>query len=253
MRGNSQNGGQTTKSLLIKPQCSGVPIQQAVSLSSSFPRHCLLFVCAFFPEMPESARSEELPLLPPPAYKTAPASCYGNRGGSFALWVLFSGIHAKPCEGSFGKPRVCGEKILCFFHGLGLPGSPPHMRGKGPASAGSVFPQRITPAYAGKSFTRQGSLTLDPDHPRVCGEKVVYSVCKEIAPGSPPRVRGKGHLTLAVSHMHRINPAYAGKRSRCSWGCTHSGDHPRVCGEKSCSRSIIMRRKGSPPRTRGKD
>ena len=47
MRGNSQNGGQTTKSLLIKPQCSGVPIQQAVSLSSSFPRHCLLFV-AFF-------------------------------------------------------------------------------------------------------------------------------------------------------------------------------------------------------------
>ena len=47
MRGNSQNGGQTTKSLLTKPQCSGVPIQQAVSLSSSFPRHCLLFVCAF--------------------------------------------------------------------------------------------------------------------------------------------------------------------------------------------------------------
>ena len=111
----------------------------------------------------------------------------------------------------------------------------------------------VSPAYAGKSFTRQGSLTLDPDHPRVCGEKVVYSVCKEIAPGSPPRVRGKGHLTLAVSHMHRINPAYAGKRSRCSWGCTHSGDPPRVCGEKSCSRSIIMRRKGSPPRTRGKD
>lgn len=47
MRGNSQNGGQTTKSLLIKPQCSGVPIQQAVSLSSSFPRHCLLFVLSF--------------------------------------------------------------------------------------------------------------------------------------------------------------------------------------------------------------
>lgn len=110
MRGNSQNGGQTTKSLLTKPQCSGVPIQQAVSLSSSFPRHCLLFVCAFFCEMQESARSEELPLLPPPAYKTAPASCYGNRGGSFVLWVLFSGAHAKPCEGSFGKPRVCGER-----------------------------------------------------------------------------------------------------------------------------------------------
>ena len=73
MRGNSQNGGQTTKSLLTKPQCSGVPIQQAVSLSSSFPRHCLLFVCAFFRKMQAGARSEELPLPPPPAYKTAPA------------------------------------------------------------------------------------------------------------------------------------------------------------------------------------
>ena len=58
MRGNSQNGGQTTKSLLTKPQCSGVPIQQAVSLSSSFPRHCLLFVCAFFREMQAGSKPE---------------------------------------------------------------------------------------------------------------------------------------------------------------------------------------------------
>ena len=72
MRGNSQNGGQTTKSLLIKPQCSGVPIQQAVSLSSSFPRHCLLFVCAFFRKMQAGAWSEELPLPRSPAYKNRP-------------------------------------------------------------------------------------------------------------------------------------------------------------------------------------
>ena len=151
MRGNSQNGGQTTKSLLTKPQCSGVPIQQAVSLSSSFPRHCLLFVCAFFRKMQAGARSEELPLPPPPAYKTAPASFCGNRGGSFALWVLFSGARAKPCEGSFGKPRVCGEKAQRFA-------------------------------------------------------LIAFQL------GSPPCARGKGHLTLAVSHMHRITPAYAGKR-----------------------------------------
>ena len=171
MRGNSQNGGQTTKSLLIKPQCSGVPIQQAVSLSSSFPRHCLLFVCAFFPEMPESARSEELPLPPPPAYKTAPASCYGNRGGSFALLALFQALTQNLARGLL-----------------------------------------VSPAYAGKSTGQSSWALTTKDHPRVCGEKVVYSVCKEIAPGSPPRMRGKGHLTLAVSHMHRINPAYAGKR-----------------------------------------
>lgn len=89
MRGNSQNGGQTTKSLLTKPQCSGVPIQQAVSLSSSFPRHCLLFVCAFFPEMPESARSEKLPLLPPPAYKTASASITETEAVHSVYWCFF--------------------------------------------------------------------------------------------------------------------------------------------------------------------
>ena len=131
--------------------------------------------------------------LAPGLLHTKPPRLPSRKPGRFVCFRgAFSGAHAKPCEGSFGKPRVCGEKV-------------------------------------------------------------VYSVCKEIAPGSPPRVRGKGHLTLAVSHMHRINPAYAGKRSRCSWGCTHSGDHPRVCGEKSCSRSIIMRRKGSTPRMRGKD
>lgn len=92
MRGNSQNGGQTTKSLLTKPQCSGVPIQQAVSLSSSFPRHCLLFVCAFFREKQESAKSEEPPLPSSLHTKTAPASCCGNRGGSFALFVLFQAL-----------------------------------------------------------------------------------------------------------------------------------------------------------------
>ena len=77
MRGNSQNGGQTTKSLLIKPQCSGVPIQQAVSLSSSFPRHCLLFVCAFFREMQESAGRKNPHAARSPVHK--------NRPG-FLLW-----------------------------------------------------------------------------------------------------------------------------------------------------------------------
>ncbi len=170
MRGNSQNGGQTTKSLLIKPQCSGVPIQQAVSLSSSFPRHCLLFVCAFFRKMPESAGRKNSPC--PRLLHTKPPRLPSRKPGRFVCFRgAFSGAHAKPCEGSFGKPRVCGEKSFVYASLLSMLGSPPHMRGKGPASAGSVFPQRITPAYAGKSFTRQGSLTLDPDHPRVCGER----------------------------------------------------------------------------------
>ena len=100
MRGNSQNGGQTTKSLLTKPQCSGVPIQQAVSLSSSFPRHCLLFVCTFSVKCKKvQGRKNRL---------CSPVSCIQNhpgfllrKPGRFVCFICaFGGAHAKPCEGS---------------------------------------------------------------------------------------------------------------------------------------------------------
>lgn len=152
MRGNSQNGGQTTKSLLIKPQCSGVPIQQAVSLSSSFPRHCLLFVCAFFREMQESAGRKNSPC--PRLLHTKPPRLPSRKPGRFVCFRgAFSGAHAKPCEGSFGKPRVCGEKFHPGVTANSIKGSPPRMRGKVPPCAGLPPLLRITPAYAGKSCT----------------------------------------------------------------------------------------------------
>ena len=91
MRGNSQNGGQTTKSLLTKPQCSGVPIQQAVSLSSSFPRHCLLFVCAFFREIQAVSRSECRPAARSPAYKNRPGFLLRKPGRFICFMGAFSG------------------------------------------------------------------------------------------------------------------------------------------------------------------
>lgn len=130
--------------------------------------------------------------LAPGFLHTKPPRLPSRKPGRFVCFRgAFSGAHAKPCEGSFGKPRVCGEKITHPSKRNASQGSPPHMRGKGPASAGSVFPQRITPAYAGKSFTRQGSLTLDPDHPRVCGEKASPDGECAAQLGSPPRMRGK--------------------------------------------------------------
>ena len=91
MRGNSQNGGQTTKSLLTKPQCSGVPIQQAVSLSSSFPRRCLLFVCAFFREIQAVSRSECCcPAARSPAYKNRPGFLLRKPGRFICVMVFYS-------------------------------------------------------------------------------------------------------------------------------------------------------------------
>ena len=105
MRGNSQNGGQTTKSLLTKPQCSGVPIQQAVSLSSSFPRHCLLFVCAFFREIQAVSRSECCPAARSPAYKNRPGFLLRKPGRFVCFICAFSSAHAKPCGGSRSQPE----------------------------------------------------------------------------------------------------------------------------------------------------
>ena len=109
MRGNSQNGGQTTKSLLTKPQCSGVPIQQAVSLSSSFPRHCLLFVCAFFRKMQAGARSEELPLPPPPAYKTAPAPITETGAVRLLYGYFFQALTQNLARGLLVSPAYAGK------------------------------------------------------------------------------------------------------------------------------------------------
>ena len=100
MRGNSQNGGQTTKSLLIKPQCSGVPIQQAVSLSSSFPRHCLLFVCAFHRKMQTGSWSEYLPCRPLSCIQKPPRLPLWKPGRFICFICTFSSAHAITCGGS---------------------------------------------------------------------------------------------------------------------------------------------------------
>ena len=47
------------------------------------------------------------------------------------------------------------------------------MRGKGFVFAVRVKRQRITPAYAGKSFENVLRFRKSQDHPRLCGEKPV--------------------------------------------------------------------------------
>ena len=115
MRGNSQNGGQTTKSLLIKPQCSGVPIQQAVSLSSSFPRHCLLFVCAFFRKKQAGAWSEELSLPPVSCIQKPPRLPLRKQGRFVCFMGAFAGAQHRSTGVQFFEVLV-----ISVFRGLSV-------------------------------------------------------------------------------------------------------------------------------------
>ena len=96
-----------------------------------------------------------------------------------------------PAQISWDHPRVCGEKIVCSNVGVSRMGSPPRVRGKGPAQISSTVSPRITPACAGKSTVSLQGDTERWDHPRVCGEKGAKPGVPGPYWGSPPRVRGK--------------------------------------------------------------
>ena len=67
---------------------------------------------------------------------------------------------------------MCGEKKLAQFEDETGEGSPPHVRGKGFVSCWCPVSAGITPACAGKSFSRPKSALGFSDHPRMCGEKL---------------------------------------------------------------------------------
>ena len=88
------------------------------------------------------------------------------------------------------------------------------MRGKGYGIRLDNDIQRITPAHAGKSHTPDSPPRAAADHPRACGEKIVFGADLRHDLGSPPRMRGKAHAVLPFLTVGRITPAHAGKSSQ---------------------------------------
>ena len=149
-------------------------------------------------------------------------------------------------------PRLCGEKLNDLKKQVADLGSPPPMRGKVTFLIDTVFPARITPAYAGKSERIFRKEICSRDHPRLCGEKPSKHTCFPRCLGSPPPMRGKVRLFRGKGLLLRITPAYAGK-SPAAFSLPHDGqDHPRLCGEKSFHSSQLPIPIGSPPPMRGK-
>ena len=86
----------------------------------------------------------------------------------------------------------------------------------------------------------------------MCGEKMMKAGSNCAMLGSPPRMRGKVHCSSARTAAAGITPAYAGKSSEHTQRSGTSGDHPRVCGEKTAQPDGTGQARGSPPRMRGK-
>ena len=96
-------------------------------------------------------------------------------------------------------PRVCGEKPNVMAANIESMGSPPRMRGKVNFVLQFSNLMGITPAYAGKRLNALDDGCGVQDHPRVCGEKYLFSLTSMCTKGSPPRMRGKGYSFRVMS------------------------------------------------------
>ena len=137
-------------------------------------------------------------------------------------------------------PRLCGEKNNVLGDVREVSGSPPPMRGK--VCIVRIYNRlvRITPAYAGKSFQAHSRPRRIQDHPRLCGEKIMFFLLFSFEQGSPPPMRGKDFRVQIVRGFCGITPAYAGKSSRLPFIPTSFQDHPRLCGEKLIAVLVLV-------------
>ena len=87
------------------------------------------------------------------------------------------------------------------------------MRGTPTASSQSPRGRRITPAHAGNTRFFLGTRSLDPDHPRTCGEHAGIGVIRHVGGGAPPHMRGTHSLFDLGELVHGITPAHAGNTS----------------------------------------
>ena len=126
------------------------------------------------------------------------------------------------------------------------------MRGKADVVLNRIDRIGITPAYAGKRVIRSSFHKLFQDHPGLCGEKQHFFYFLVYTGGSPPPMRGKVLQSKKNHATGGITPAYAGKSCNRFRTSGSGGDHPRLCGEKPASSSLVMFQPGSPPPMRGK-
>ena len=132
-------------------------------------------------------------------------------------------------------PHARGRLLADGFRDVET-GSPPHARGRRPSECGPLRRRRITPACAGKTYTRSGMFSTTPDHPRMRGEDAHADGGHAPRDGSPPHARGRLVLSSRKWQSPWITPACAGKTYGIPSAASSATDHPRMRGEDSTQR-----------------
>ena len=148
-------------------------------------------------------------------------------------------------------PRACGEHRTTSRRTCIRRGSSPRMRGTQDRRVHDLGNVGIIPAHAGNTPCLRYSRMPYRDHPRACGEHVMWVIVYPHRPGSSPRMRGTPYTDGADLNQLGIIPAHAGNTPctiRPALGC---GDHPRACGEHMSEQEFYAHATGSSPRMRG--
>ena len=93
-------------------------------------------------------------------------------------------------DSSWDHPRVCGEHDGTITDIPLSEGSSPRMRGAPVLREAGQRKDGIIPAYAGSTYNGRSAHLQCRDHPRVCGEHVLFLSQVLKLMGSSPRMRG---------------------------------------------------------------
>ena len=147
-----------------------------------------------------------------------------------------STLRTSPCmQAPWDHPRSCGEHPYGGVLNICILGSSPLVRGARRCTASRRTASRIIPARAGSTRSSRAHRGMRGDHPRSCGEHTVLPLVSIGVRGSSPLVRG----ALFPAHTHSLEigiiPARAGSTNAQVYPAVSRGDHPRSCGEHSCT------------------
>ena len=131
-------------------------------------------------------------------------------------------------------------------------GSSPLTRGKRNLCGLDDGFDRLIPAHAGKTRDTDDIPDAQRAHPRSRGENNKGGDGNGTSPGSSPLTRGKQRPGIRSRTVHGLIPAHAGKTTKRPCPMPSPKAHPRSRGENSANCTMLRRKSGSSPLTRGK-